>query len=143
MSFQKTTSIGTQAENVGALVNVRTITAATTLTAADSNSCFVLNAAAGAAITLPAVATSKGFCAKFIVGAAFATTSWTVVAPTAEIQGGAIVNSTCVPAANENTITFVNSAETLGDYVELICDGTNWYANGVGAGAGSITFTVA
>lgn len=116
-----------------------TPTAAVTLTAADSGKEIYLDAAAGFAITLPAV--TAGLKYKFIVGSAFATTDFTVVAATDVIQGGAVVNSTFVPAANENTISFVNTAETVGDYVELSSDGTNWYASGNGALAGAITFT--
>ena len=78
---------------------------------------------------------------KFIVGGAFAATDWTIVAATNVIYGGAIVNSVNIPAATENTISLVASAETIGDWVEIVCDGTNWYATGVGTSAGSITFT--
>jgi hypothetical protein len=119
--------------------NVVTPTAATTLTHGDSGKTIMLNAAAGFAITLPTPKAGLKF--KFVVGAAFATTNFTVVATDTIIQGGADVNSTFVPASDENTISFVASAENLGDYVELTCDGTNYYANGVGTAAGSITFT--
>lgn len=125
--------------NEGLGVASLTPTAAVTLTAADSGKEIYLDAAAGFAIALPAV--TAGLKYKFIVGLAFATTDFTIVAATNVIQGGAIVNSTFVAAANENTISFVASAETVGDYVELSSDGTNWYVSGVGASAGSITFT--
>lgn len=125
--------------NEGLGVAFSTPTAATTLTYADSGKTIVLSAAAGFAIALPAVA--EGLVYKFIVGLAFATTDFTIVSTTDVIQGGAIVNSVFVPAADENTISFVASAETVGDYVTIESDGTNWYVNGVGAGAGSITFT--
>lgn len=117
------------------------ITEATTLTIDDSDKVFSLQAAAGAQITLPAVATSAGFHAKFVVGLAFANTAWTIKAASNKIQGGAVVNSTWVPGADENTITFAHAAETIGDFIDLDCDGTNWYANGVAAAAGGITFT--
>ena len=121
---------------------VETISTARTLTASDSGKLFTLSAAAGVAITLPSV-TVAGFRARFTVGAAFATTNFTVVSPTAVIQGSADVNSTLVPAANENTISFVATAETVGDYVEIYSDGTNFYAYGIAAAASGITFTVA
>lgn len=120
--------------------NVVDVAAATTLTIADSGKVLVLKAAAGAAITLPAVTTGK-WNFRIVTGLAFATTAWTVVSTTNVIQGGAIVNSTFVPAANENTITFSASAETLGDYIELVSDGTNIFVNGVATAAGAITFT--
>ena len=119
---------------------IKTIAVATTLTDSDSGKVLILNASAGKVVTLPSVAIA-GFNLKVIVGSAFATTNFTVVAPTAKIQGGSIVNSVFVPAADENTISFVASAESVGDYVEIVSDGTNFYANGVGALAGSITFT--
>ena len=121
---------------------VETLTAATTLTAEDSDKSFYLNAAAGAQITLPAVATSAGFRFRFTVAALFATTAWTIKAATNKIQGGVIVNSVNVPGADENTITFSASADTIGDFVELNCDGTNWYVFGLGTSAGAITLTV-
>ena len=103
-----------------------TVTAAKTLISADSGDTFILNAAAGAAITLPALESGLKF--KFIVGALFATTDWTIVC------------SVLVPAANETTISIELAADTIGDYLEIECDGTNYYINGVGAQAASITF---
>ena len=120
---------------------VETLTGATTLTAEDSDKSFSLNAAAGAQITLPAVATSAGFRYRFTVAALFATTAWTIKAATNKIQGGVIVNSVNVPGADENTITFAHAADTIGDFVELNCDGTNWYVFGLGTTAGAITLT--
>jgi hypothetical protein len=120
--------------------DTQTLAVATTLTASDSGKVITLSASAGKVITLPSVAID-GFNLKVIVGAAFATTNFTIVAPTNKIQGGAIVNSVFVPASDENTISFVASAESIGDYVEIVSDGTNFYVNGVGALAGSITFT--
>ena len=121
---------------------IETLTGATTLTAEDSGKVFILNAAAGAQVTLPAVADAAGQNYRFIVGALFATTAWTVRAASNKIQGGVIVNSTLVPAADENTITFSASADTIGDFVELNCDGSNWYVSGMGTSAGAITLTV-
>ena len=121
---------------------VETLTGATTLTAEDSDKSFILKAAAGAQITLPAVATSAGFRFRFTVGQLFATTAWTIKAASNVIQGGVIVNSVNVPGADENTITFSASADTVGDFVELNCDGTNWYVFGLGTAAGAITLTV-
>jgi len=140
--YLKTLSNGEAIEvpaNDGVGLGVETIDDATTLTGADSGKTFVLSAVEGAQVTLPSPI--SGFKAKFVVGSAFATTDWTVVADADVIEGGAIVNSVFVPAANENTISFVASAETIGDYVELVSDGTSWFVNGVGAGVGSITFT--
>lgn len=124
------------------VLETQVISSAITLSAADSGKQFSLNAAAGAQITLPAVATSAGLNFRFTVQALFATTAWTILAASSVIQGGVIVNSVNVLGANENTITFVASADTIGDFVQLHCDGVNWYVSGVGATTGAITLTV-
>ena len=121
---------------------VENITGAITLDAEDSGKVFILKAATGAQITLPAVASSAGHNYRFIVGQLFATTAWTIKAASNVIQGGVIVNSVNVPGADENTITFAHAADTVGDFVELRCDGTNWYVSGLGTAAGAITLTV-
>jgi hypothetical protein len=123
------------------LAVVETVAVATTLTAKDSGKVFILKAAAGAQITLPAVATSAGLRFKFIVGQLFATTDWTVKALSNAIEGSVLVNGAHVAGVDENTISFVASAESIGDFAELVCDGTNWYVNGSGVSAGSITLT--
>lgn len=118
---------------------VETVAAAKTLNYGDSGKIFVLSAAAGAAITLPSLLTGLHF--RFVVGSAFATTDWTIVSSTDVIEGYAGVNYATVAAANENTISFVASAETIGDHVDLFCDGTSWHVSGQGNTVGSITFT--
>lgn len=123
------------------LANVEAVTGALTLTAEDSGKVLILKASAGAQITLPAVATSAGFRFKFIVGQLFATTDWTVKALSNVIEGSVLVNGAHVAGVDENTISFVASAESVGDFAELVCDGTNWYVNGSGVSAGSITLT--
>lgn len=127
-------------QNKTIIAKTLTPTEATVLTAADSDSIIFLNAAAGFDITLPAVAAGLRF--KFIMGALSATTNFRVVSPAATIiYGGAVVNSTFVVADQETYINFVVSAEKIGDWVEVICDGTNWLVNGNAEGAGAITFT--
>jgi len=139
--FFKTDALGNKipAYAGGELPYFLPVTGATTLRVEDSGKIVKLNGATGAVITLPAVTAPWAF--RVYTGLAFATTNWTVVSATNVIQGGAIVNSTFVPAVNENTISFVASAETVGDYVDIVCDGAIIYVNGVGASAGSITFT--
>lgn len=137
--YSKATSNGESVAILKQGVAVETIDAAATLTAEDSGKTLVLSAAAGAAITLPAVEVNLKY--KFVVGLAFATTDWTIVSTTNVIQGNAIVAGAHVAASDENTISFVATAESVGDYVEIESDGTNWYASGSGVTTGSITFT--
>ena len=119
----------------------RELTAATTLTAADSGKTIYLNLTAGFATTLPAPADGLRF--KFILSAAI-TGDMTIVTNGGDnvIQGTIIVNGASVIGADEDTITFANAAETVGDYIELESDGTNWWiVGGVAAAAGGITLT--
>lgn len=117
------------------------VTAANTITADESGKTFFLTGAAGYASTLPAPALGLTF--KFIIAEAFATTSHTIVTNGGAnvIQGSVEVNGAVVAGVNEDTITFVNSAESLGDWVELVADATNWYVRGSGALSGAITLT--
>jgi hypothetical protein len=125
-----------------ALADVETITAAQTLTAGDSGKVFILDAAAGATVTLPSLAAGLRF--KFFVGAAFATSNWVIASAEGDnITGNLIVNGAAVPAAAEDQINFVNSAETVGDFIELYADSGNsqWLVWGIGNSTGAITAT--
>lgn len=124
---------------------VETIAAATTLTAADNGKVFVLDAAAGATVTLPALDYNLKF--KFVVGAAFATTNWVIASAEGDNINGIISDMGAtvagVPAAGEDQINFVASAETIGDYVELVSDYGNsqWLVSGACTLNGGITAT--
>lgn len=135
MSTRGTTIYGTEmlADVTG------TISSATTLTQSDSGKVLYLKATTGKAVNLPAPA--NGFKVRFVTGQAFATTAWTIVSTGANIRGGAIVNSAYVASAGTTTITLSASAETIGDFVELISDGTSYFVTGVGALATSIAFS--
>ena len=121
---------------------VETVAVATSLTADDTDKTLLLNAAAGAAIALPAVADiESGWNVKAKVAAAFATTNWTLVAATNVIQCHALVADAHVAASNENTISFVATADSIGDFVDILFDGTNFLVFGSAVTTGAITFT--
>ena len=115
------------------------LTAASTITAAESGTVFFLNAATEFATTLPAP--SGGLHFRFIVSAAPVGASYTVVSSTDVIEGSATVAGVVIAAANENTITFTASAALVGDWVELISDGTSWFVSGQATAATGIAFT--
>ena len=125
--------------------DVLTISAITTLTRTDhSGKLLVLNAAAGKALTLPAVATSAGCQFKFMLGAVYATDDWTITSAEGDnIEGAIMVASTVVDANAADVITFDASAtaENIGDWVSLECDGTYWYVDGRALTALSITIS--
>lgn len=124
-------------QNLG---SIKTITGATTLTAADNGKVCVLNAAAGAAVTLPALAAGLHF--KFITGAVFTTTPWVITSAEGDnIEGSLIVAGAVVDVDAADVINFVESAENIGDFVELVCDGTYWHAFGNALTTGALTAT--
>jgi hypothetical protein len=117
----------------------KALTADYTVTAADSGLTFLLDAT-GEAITLPAVAEGLNF--KFLCTAAVATSSWTITAATKVISGSAQVAGAVVAAELEDVISLVHTSKaTIGDWVSVESDGTNWYVEGSAVTAGSITFT--
>lgn len=116
-----------------------------TLTAAESGRTYYLDAAAEFAVTLPAAALGLKFT--FIVKAAPATASYTIVTPgAAELIFGKILSAAGDAGDVENTgggttITFVDGQAVIGDRVDMECDGTNWYVVGFASVAAGITIT--
>lgn len=117
---------------------LKSLTADTTLTAADSGYTFLLDAV-GEAITLPSPTTGVNF--KFLCTVTTATSDWTIVSSTDVIYGSAQVAGAVVAASAENTITLVVAKFLPGDWVSLVSDGTNWYVEGSVVTAAGCTFT--
>ena len=116
--------------------NVHSLTGAYTVLPSDSGKVFTLNAAAGAAITLPSVADAQeGWNCRFIVGTAFDTTDWIITATAAIMVGG--INELEVDTADDGpstvagtTINIELGAETIGDYVDFVVADGKMYING-------------
>ena len=126
------------------------LTAATSLTPGDSGKVFFLNSSSEFTTTLPSVADAgAGFHCKFIVkaapsGAAYVVTEKTSADTNVIITNG--INELEVDTTNDGpsntghtTITFADGVAIAGDWVELLCDGTNWYATGQTKADGGIT----
>jgi hypothetical protein len=119
-------------EPVTIVESVRSITAVTTLVAADCSSTVILNNATGFATTLPVP--TAGCTFRFIDGTLLTSGNHTVVT---NASGNVIIggcNELEVDTSddgaidtNGDTITFVGSADSLGDIVEVISDGTSWF----------------
>jgi hypothetical protein len=132
-----------------ALGATETRTAATTLTAADNGKTIFLNSATEFATTLPAPAAGLAFT--FIVSAAPSGASYTVVsASSANIIKGQVytvdVNSATDPdfeTSGGDTISLVDGKAVAGDRVDVVCDGTNWFAYGFCSVFDAITITTA
>lgn len=127
---------------LGAKELSETITADDTLTIEESGKTIYFGTA-GVDITLPAVSTAAGVVYRFVCSANFATTSMTVRTSGSEnkIYGSLEVAGAVVLCSAEDTVTFVNSAELPGDWIELRSDGTNWYLTGQAGTAGGLTCT--
>lgn len=121
--------------------SVKDVTGATTLTTADNGKIISLNAAAGAAITLPAV-TNTGWTAKFVVSTVFGTSDWVISSAEGDnLEGCLNINGTLTTVDAADSFTFELGAENIGDWVEVVSDGTNWLVYGVGLNALSLSST--
>lgn len=125
-----------------AALDVRNISADTTLTFSDSGKVLILDNSTGELVTLPSL--SAGLHFKFIVGLGFETDNWIIDSAEGDnITGNIVVNGATVTAAAVDQINFVASQETVGDFIELIADYDNsqWIVWGIGNNGGSITAT--
>jgi len=115
------------------------ISAAKTLTADESNGqTYILDAAAGYVVTLPAP--TQGWSCKFIVGALFATTNYVITAETAgQLQGNVMEVSTVEAVSAADTITINAAADAIGDSLELSSDGTSIFVKGSFLTVGAVT----
>ncbi len=123
---------------------VSTSTAASTLTAADSGKTIFLNSANEFTTVLPLPAPGLRFT--FIVKAAPVGASYYVITNGyAGIIKGQQYNAAGAAGdtgTNDDSIQFVAGSSVVGDRVELISDGTNWYAYAFCTLAASITFFI-
>jgi len=121
------------------------LTAASTLTAAQSGQVFFLNSATEFATTLPSPVAGLNYT--FIVTAAPSGASYTIVtASSANIIKGQAVNAAGVAGDTgtaDDTISFVDGQAVAGDQVTVISDGTSWFAKAFCAVAAGVTFTQA
>ena len=114
------------------------VSASGSLNLSDSGKVFKISGT-GYTLTLPAP--SAGWKAKFIVSGAFST-DFVVQSPASNrdtINGGVIVNGAIVEADAVDRVTFEELAESIGDFIEIHSDGTNYFLFGNGNAASSIT----
>jgi len=121
------------------------VTATNAITAAESGTTFFLNSTTEFVSTLPAPA--LGLTYTFIVAAAPSGASYTIVTNgSANIIKGMAVNAAGDAGDTgtaDDTISFVDGQAVAGDMVEVISDGTSWFAYGFSRVAAGITFTQA
>jgi len=120
----------------GAVVTDATevVTATNVIAATESGKTMFLNSATEFVSTLPAPAAGLKF--SFVVSGAPSGASYTIVTnSSANIIKGQVYSSDLDAAGNADfetsggdTITLVDGKSVAGDRVDLICDGTNWFA---------------
>ena len=121
-----TSAVVTDATEVVAATNI--------ITAGETGKTFFLNHATEFVSTLPAPAAGLKFT--FVVTGAPSGASYTIVTATsANIIKGQVYSSDLDAAGNADfetsggdTITLVDAKSVAGDRVDVICDGTNWFA---------------
>ena len=123
------------------------LTATKQLSPSDSGKVLFLNATSEFTTTLPSAADAgAGWNCKFIVKAAPSGAAYVVTEKTADDTNIIITNGineltdTVGPSnTGHTTSTFADGVAIAGDYVELLCDGTNYYATGQTKADGGIT----
>ena len=119
---------------------VQSITGDITLEKADCGTYMMLNVAAGCTVTLPSIdSAGEGWWCRFYVATNCTSNTYVITEnasfDTDKIIGG--INELEVDTSDDGpsstgctTITFANALDTVGDFVEVICDGSNWYIFG-------------
>ena len=101
----------------------------------DSGKTYMLENTVARTITLPAVKAGAKF--KFIVSDSTAASTIATSEGTSLIKGG-ILLATAWETLAGTTLTASTSA-VVGDWVELVCDGTYWYISGQSGHANGFT----
>lgn len=100
-------------------------TSTVTLVASDSGTTYMLSAT-GTNIILPAV-TYTGATFRFQVNGAMATENMKIKSAEGDnIEGTLIVAGAVVDCAAEDQLNFVVDGENIGDYFEIMSDGSQW-----------------
>ena len=105
------------------------------LGAKDSGKTYILENTVARTITLPAVKSGAKF--KFIVSDSTAASTIATSEGTSLIKGG-ILLATAWETLAGTTLTAATDA-VVGDWVELVCDGTYWYISGQSGHANGFT----
>jgi hypothetical protein len=130
----------------GSPTSTITLSSITTATAAPavaaSGTTYVFNRATGIAVTLPLEASSTGVWYRFVIGTNFTANGTIAPVGTNTMRGmvTAADGAATASSAAADLVTFINTADVVGDWVEVYCDGTNWYLSGMVAASAGVTF---
>jgi len=130
-----------------AAASIVALTAANTLTVAQSGKIFTLGTAGGFTTTLPPACAGVNY--KIIVKVAPTTAYIIASASSANVIYGTIASGDLDAVADtgaaqaSDTITFVANKALIGDSIDLVSDGTNWYVRGFCKAVDALTLTQA
>ena len=105
---------------------VKTLAADTTLSPAASGKLFICSQAGAYNITLPEVGDAKGWVGTFLLGTA-GSNDFDIIGGTTDVMIGVECADTNVVIDAADKVTFVASNAVVGERVDIICDGTNYY----------------
>ena len=121
--------------------NVQSLTADYQALPGDSGKHFYLNAAAGLTLTLPAIADAQeGWNCTVTVATVTTSNNYIITEKTSDDTNKILslmsileidTNDDGLTDTGHTTITF-EGTPALGDHVEINCDGSKWYAVGLG-----------
>ena len=134
----------------GSSAGVKELTAASTLTPADSGKILMLNSATEFTTTLPTVSKAgAGWSCKIVVKAAPSGADYVVTEDTGSDTNVIITNGINelevdtsddgVYSAGCTTITFADGVAVQGDFIDIWCDGQNYYVSGQTKADGGIS----
>jgi len=141
-----TTSLTATAAEINAASDIDTrvenVTSTNSITAAESGKTFFLNSGTEFVSTLPAPAAGLEYT--FIVKAAPSSASYEIKTNgDADILIGLVTCATADDLGanddNADVITFVDGQAAIGDWVQVVSDGTSWYFSGASKVAEGIT----
>ena len=129
--------------------NVVSLTESYQLLAGDSGSVFMLNAAAGLTVTLPAVADAlDGWNCSIYIATNISSNTGIITEKTASDTDVIIAQfvELEVDTADDGpssvgctTLTFANALDTIGDNLHVVCDGSKYYVTGSTKLDGAVT----
>ena len=109
---------------------IESLTAAKTVEVSDCGTIFTLNLAGGFAVALPnASDAGNGWWCKFIVGTAPSGANYGVTvfaSGSTDTPASSLSDSTAGTAVDQ--INIVDGVALIGDQLELVCDGSSWFA---------------
>lgn len=121
-------------------IKVESITESKQLEVHDCGTLLLLDAAAGCTVTLPSVADAgKGWWVRFVISTNVSSNTLVITEKTSDdtdvLVGGINELETDDTEDGPSTtgatkITIANAADTVGDFVEFVCDGSKFYFHG-------------